>query len=294
MRKNKKKVSEIKVVTCVRLTSVNPYVRAAMIQPAIMEGRCMRMAYDHRLFYVLGGEGVVSTAEGESAVGPDTLLFFRPGYGYFFRGKLRVIVLNFDLTRAMEDRPAPLCPVPLASFAPEKLFDTTKAEGLPDAIRITEALRFREDLLNIVSCFHSGDEAADALTSALLKKVLAMLAADIAGKGTSAEILCDSVRHYLRVYVPQIKDNRDVAQHFGYHPVYLAQLFKSTTGENLHHAIMAERVRVAGGWLTQSDQTIDEIAFGAGFATRSHFCTCFKKMTGLSPTAYRKKHQPAR
>ena len=101
-------------------------------------------------------------------------------------------------------------------------------------------------------------------------------------------MLCENVRRYLRIYISQIRGNEDVAGHFGYHPVYLSQLYRQVTGTTLYRAILSERVRLAETWLLYTDQSMDEIAFGVGFQTRSHFCTFFKQQTGLSPARYRK------
>lgn len=273
-----------------RLVSVNPYVRAAMIQPAVMEGRCMRRAYDNRLFYVLDGNGSAVTAAGETAIGPDTLLYFRPGYGYFFRGKMRMAVINFDMTRRAERRTAPRCPAPQEAYVPALLFDGTAVDGLPAAVVLPDGARFRGDVLELVARFSADSPAADAVTSALAKKIVAGLFA-APEEGDAAARLCRDVRQYIRICVSQIRGNGDVARHFGYHPVYLAQRFLAVTGEHLHAAILAERVRIAGEWLRDTDQTIDEIAFGTGFSTRSHFYTAFRRVTGLSPSQYRKKNR---
>ncbi|HBJ19013.1 MAG TPA: hypothetical protein DDY70_04655 [Clostridiales bacterium] len=271
-----------------RAEQMNPYLRAAMIQPAIMEGRCMRMAYDNRLFYTMDGNGTVITEQGEEAVTPHTIMFFAPGYGYHFRGKLRMLVLNFDLTRKADDQKMPLCPDPVSSFLPSRIFDDTKIETLPQAILKNNALSFRSDLLETVRLFHEGGSMADAMTSAILKKTIASFTSACEDRHAAPKVLCENIRRYLHIYIPQIKGNEDVARHFGYHPVYLSQLYRQITGTTLYRAILSERVRLAEKWLLCTDQSIDEIAFGVGFQTRSHFCTFFKQQTGLSPALYRK------
>ena len=108
-------------------------------------------------------------------------------------------------------------------------------------------------------------------------------------KESALSRLSERVRRYIRLYAAEISDNAALAKHFGYHPVYLASLFRAHTGESLHHAILSERVRLAAEWLTRTDHSIEEIALDTGFSSRNHFCTVFKKFTGLSPLAYRSK-----
>jgi len=49
------------------------------------------------------------------------------------------------------------------------------------------------------------------------------------------------------------------------------------------------RINYATQLIQQSDKDVLEIAVASGFVTTSHFSTCFKKYTGLSPTEARKK-----
>jgi AraC family transcriptional regulator len=40
--------------------------------------------------------------------------------------------------------------------------------------------------------------------------------------------------------------------------------------------------------LTQSRLTLTEIALGSGFASSSHFASVFRRITGTTPSAYRR------
>ena len=93
------------------------------------------------------------------------------------------------------------------------------------------------------------------------------------------------------MFAAEIQDNEQLGQEFGYHPVYLAALYKEQTGETLHHAITAERIRLAGDWLTRTDHSIEQIAYDTGFSSRSYFCTVFKEFTGITPGRYRARRK---
>jgi len=272
-----------------RIENINPFLRAAELQPAVLEGPGARMAYDHRLFYILEGEGLLLLDGQEVSLSPDVLLLFRPGIGYHFRGKLRVAVLNFDLTREARHRSRPICPPPVAEFNPALLFDGTTLEELAAPSVRRDGAAFREDVLTLVRLFQKNDPAADAITSALLKKLLSELLCE-KQRADPAAALIDRVRRHIRMFAAELRDNGDIGQEFGYHPVYLATLFKERTGETLHHAILAERIRLAGEWLTRTDHSIEQIAFDTGFSSRSYFCTVFKEFTGVTPRQYRLQH----
>ena len=269
-----------------KLQDCNPFLRAAELQPAVLEGQGARMAYDHRLFYILEGKGLLVLEGEEHPLPPDTLLFFRPGVGYHFRGKLRVAVLNFDVSRSCTHRQKPLCPPPVAEFDPALCFDDTVLSEPQKPVILYNGMTFREDILTLVRSFQRGDAIADAVTSALLKKLLAELLSN-REQTDPTRLLIDRVRRHIRMFAAEIRDNEQLGQEFGYHPVYLASLYKEQTGETLHHAITAERIRLAGEWLTRTDHSIEQIAYDIGFSSRSYFCTVFKEFNGVTPGQYR-------
>ncbi len=275
------------------LQDCNPFLRAAELQPAVLEGQGARMAYDHRLFYILKGEGVLVLEGTELPLSPDTLLFFRPGVGYHFRGKMRVAVLNFDISRSCSRRTRPICPPPIAEFDPALCFDSTVLSEPQKPVIRHNGMTFREDILTLVRTFRRDDATADAITSALLKKLLTELLSD-REQADPSRLLIERVRRHIRMFAAEIRDNEQLGQEFGYHPVYLAALFKEQTGETLHRAILAERVRLACDWLTRTDLSIEQIAFDTGFSTRSYFCTVFKEFTGITPRQYRLQGTAAR
>ncbi len=270
-----------------RIEECNPYLRAAQIQPAVLEGSGARMAFDHRLFYILAGEGTLVLEDRTLPLSADTLLLWPYGVGYHFRGKLRVVVLNFDLTRAAAHRTEPICPPPTAEFDPRLIFDTTLSDELKEPLIRPNSAHLREDVLALVNAFAEHDPLADAVTSALLKKLLAELFRAERRVQSAADELVERVRRHIRLYAAEITGNDAIGQAFGYHPVYLAALFREKTGETLHHAILAARIALAKQWLSRTDRSIEEIAADTGFSSRSHFCTAFKSFTGISPRRYR-------
>lgn len=269
-----------------RIEECNPFIRASEIQPAVLEGRGLRKAYDHRLFYILSGEGMLILKNAEYRICPDTLLYFAPKTEYHFKGKLRVIVLNFDLSRACAHRTQPICPPPVDEFDESQTFDTTVFDG-EDAYVFNNSTLANE-LLDIVYAFQKNDSYSDAITSAMLKKILAELFQTRSAGFDPQSKLIDRIKVYIRMNCSEIEGNKDVAKAFGYHPVYIATLFKESTGMTLHQAIISERVSLACRWLERTELSIEKIALNTGFSTRNHFCTVFRKLKGVSPLAYRK------
>lgn len=270
-----------------KLSECNPFVRTTEIQPAILEGCGLRKAYDYRIFYVLSGSGKFITKDETVELSPKSLIYLAPSIGYTFDGKMKVIVINFDVTRNASEKRKPICPPQQAYFNKMNVFDDTVIDELGTKVIIDNGLFYEKDLLNLLECFLSSNQFSDALTSAILKNILSHIAINISTTVNSEVALAEKIYSYIRLNSSTIKSNDDIASVLGYHPVYLGTVFKKITGKNLHYAIFEERIRLSCKWLTQTTRSIEDIAISTGFSSRSHFCTVFKEYTGVSPLKYR-------
>lgn len=271
-----------------RIEECNPFLRAAELQPAVLEGSGRRKAYDYRLFYVLKNEGLLILEGQEIPLTEETVLLIPPEVGYHFRGKLTVLVLNFDLTRACADRSKPICPPPEAEFRRELLFDPARAEGLERPFLLAGDRFLREQVMELVQEFKRGGEWQDSRTSAELKLLLAELLQRRRGQD-SEDRLAAELRGLIRLRAAELQSNEQLAAELGYHPVYLGEVYRKAYGQSLHQAILEERIRLACRWLRQTDRSVEAIALDTGFSSRSHFCTVFSRMMGVSPGQWRRK-----
>jgi AraC family transcriptional regulator len=83
-----------------------------------------------------------------------------------------------------------------------------------------------------------------------------------------------------------------LAKHVGMHPVYLAQAFRKACGCTVGEYIRRQRIEFACRELTDSNNTISEIAAAAGFFDQSHFTRTFKRLLGVTPAEFRKQLTP--
>lgn len=272
------------------LEKCNPFIRAAEFQPAVLEGESLRMAYDHRLFCVLDSNGVFVLESEEYNISKGSVIYIPPAVGYCFRGKIRVAVLNFDITRACDDRKDAICPPPISFFNKELLFDTAALERFEKTIIIDDGEFIFPEVTDIITSFNRKDSYSDALCSSQLKSVIAKLARQLDTHSRPESRLAAKIDGYIRTYATEIDSNDDIAREFGYHPVYLASVYKGETGKTLHNAIVDERIKTACRWLSQTNASVDEIAADTGFSSRAHFCTVFKSRLGMSPGVWRKRN----
>src|SRR5438128_8972208 len=70
-------------------------------------------------------------------------------------------------------------------------------------------------------------------------------------------------------------------------PYHFARLFKRSTGVAPHRFLVRRRIDAARALLAARTAPIAEIAQLVGFRTPSHFTTTFRRVTGMTPSAYR-------
>ena len=71
-------------------------------------------------------------------------------------------------------------------------------------------------------------------------------------------------------------------------PYHFARLFKRSTGLPPHRFLVGCRIDAARALLAARSASIAEISRSVGFRTSSHFTTTFRRITGVTPSAYRR------
>ncbi len=79
-----------------------------------------------------------------------------------------------------------------------------------------------------------------------------------------------------------------ITDHFGLSVTYLNQLFKQELGMTIKQYISEMRMERAEQLLTQTYETVDEIAAKCGYSNGNYFAKAFRENRKMSPTDYRK------
>jgi len=77
---------------------------------------------------------------------------------------------------------------------------------------------------------------------------------------------------------------------YSYHPKYISRRFHESEGVRVSDYIESCRIRRAKLLLSQSGSAISDIALSVGYSDASYFSRVFRKVTGMSPTAWREQH----
>ena len=135
-----------------KLCDINPFLRYAELQPSVLSCPPLSCSYDYRIFYILEGEADLVFADRTVPVKDGMLIYFRPETPYYFDGNVKVIVLNFDMTRLQSNKKTPLSPSKTVfDFDRSMVFENDPPEVLSDVIIIEKAFETEEKLKEALS-----------------------------------------------------------------------------------------------------------------------------------------------
>ena len=80
----------------------------------------------------------------------------------------------------------------------------------------------------------------------------------------------------------------ELAAESGLSQNYLARIFRRRYGVAMPHFILLRRIELARHLLTTSEATVTQVAHEAGLPDVQHFNKQFRRLVGMSPSAYRK------
>ena len=105
---------------------------------------------------------------------------------------------------------------------------------------------------------------------------------------TAGERLTQSAKAYIEAHCEEKFSLQVISNALFVNGSYLLRTFKAHTGQTLlsYHNVM--RCEKAKKLLLGSECTVSEAGEEAGFSSSAHFSHVFKKVTGMTPTQYRK------
>jgi len=113
---------------------------------------------------------------------------------------------------------------------------------------------------------------------------------DETGLARVAEDLSRLMRE-SRLYADETLDLRALSERSGWSPNYISQALNQQLGRNFFEFVNAFRVAAAESCLSDpgDQRTALQIGLACGFGSKSTFNAVFKRMTGLTPSAFRRR-----
>ncbi|CAG7638213.1 helix-turn-helix domain-containing protein [Paenibacillus allorhizosphaerae] len=109
-------------------------------------------------------------------------------------------------------------------------------------------------------------------------------------KSQNVQLMDNIIRLLQDGYVDQELCLEAVADRMDISKGYLSQFFKEQTGVNFSDYLESLRMTQAKVLLADTDLPVYEIAERVGYSSSNTFCRAFKRINGISTTAYRRSH----
>ena len=107
---------------------------------------------------------------------------------------------------------------------------------------------------------------------------------------TGISTLIENSCKYIRTHLGSPLSISELARRVGYTEYYFSHKFKKEVGCSVTDFIIKEKISQAKLMLEGTNDTIQSISDALSFSNRSYFYTCFQKLTGISPSEYRKRN----
>ena len=130
----------------------------------------------------------------------------------------------------------------------------------------------------------------DKLRSALLKSGLVLMDDKKSLLVEKVKALIVEMIHYADE-LPPIKKSIYISEKLNYDYTYLANLFSEVTGITLEQFIITHKIERVKELVLYDELTLTQIANKLNYSSVAHLSNQFKKITGLTPTYYKKLKQ---
>jgi two-component system, response regulator YesN len=137
----------------------------------------------------------------------------------------------------------------------------------------------------------AGAQRSSQQSMAWALKMVSRMGQALAERQRDSSAVIAKVQSYILDHLHLELTRDEIAKSVYRNPAYLSRLFRKETGFSLSDYIAQQRIERAKRYLIDTNDKVSNIAEGVGYVHFSYFAKLFKKMTGLSPQEFRKKHQ---
>lgn len=96
-------------------------------------------------------------------------------------------------------------------------------------------------------------------------------------------------RKYIKAHICEPLNIGDIADALCISKSHLSHTIKRETGETVHTWILKEKINLARLMLSRNVYCMNEIWSLLGFCSQSHFAKCFRQITGMTPSQFRRQ-----
>lgn len=232
------------------------------------------------LFYILDGEGYFCTEAEEVPIRQDSMVLINPNIRHTEKSSkshpLTYIVLGIDNLQ----------------------FDFSGTEF--GAYRVYDFQQHRDICLPLMQMMLEearGKRTSSELICQYFMNILLLKILRISGdkftpyssKNIPGE--CETIKLYLDMHYQENISLDHLAEVSHLNKFYLSHIFSKAFGISPITYLLERRILHSKELLKSTDFSITQIAHTTGFSSSNYFSQSFKRYTGLTPAAYRKKYQ---
>lgn len=156
---------------------------------------------------------------------------------------------------------------------------------------ISDAQPVISKLASIYEVFSSGSLVREPLLSKYLTDILtAVLLSTPSDARENAHInMSEKITAYISEHFAEKLTVEQLASLAGLSNYHFIRTFKKQTGFTPYGYILNTRMNTARYLLKNSNLSVKDICFSAGFSSESIFCSAFKRAEGMTPAQYRER-----
>jgi len=124
-------------------------------------------------------------------------------------------------------------------------------------------------------------------TKSYLLEVLVFLATDKSGAGDADSSRAAQVRDFIHLNYSKKLTLDEIALEFGTNRTSLQRQFRAAYGESVFEYLASYRFRMAQTLMRNTELSLKEVAWRAGYGDYSHFFRDFSSREGMSPAEWR-------
>ena len=88
--------------------------------------------------------------------------------------------------------------------------------------------------------------------------------------------------------LPKINNSNFISEKLGYDYTYLANIFSATKGISIQQYIINQKIERVKALLLYNELSLSEISYKLHYSSVAHLSNQFKKVTGLTPSRFKK------
>lgn len=137
-------------------------------------------------------------------------------------------------------------------------------------------------------CFR---EAPDSIANTLTWIFSAVTAlSDDLDRRRKSQGYTQQAKEYILAHLSENLSRQEIADHVHLSQNHLARLFRQETGSSISDFILQQRMQRAFGLLINTSLPVGQVAEQVGYENYSYFLTLFRRVSGMTPSQYRKKY----